>query len=229
MRRVCSMFYAEAPAIVQSIMDDFAGMTGRQYRLFDYDGAEDADRVIVIMASGAATARQTAAALRLRDEKVGVIQVRLFRPFSGAHFLAVLPATCRAVAVLERTKEPGAGGEPLYLDVVEVLAQALSDGRRKNLPRIVGGRYGLASKDFTPAMVKAVFDELKKSKPRNGFTVGILDDVSQTSLEFDPSYSIEPDEMVRAVFYGLGADGTVGANKNTVKIIAEQAGLNAQG
>ena len=228
-RETATPFYARAPAIVQSVMDDFGALTGRRYRLFDYFGASDAERIIVIMGSGAQTARATAAALGRLGEKVGVLQVRLFRPFSAADFVAALPATCRAVAVLERTKETGAAGEPLYLDVVEALAQAFSSARRAALPRIIGGRYGLGSKDFSPAMVKAVFDELHRPQPQNGFTVGIIDDVSHTSLAVDGSYSIEPQDEVRAVLYGLGADGTVGANKNTVEILVEDAGLYAQG
>jgi pyruvate-ferredoxin/flavodoxin oxidoreductase len=228
-RETVNPFYARLPDTVQSMMDQFAQLTGRQYRLFDYEGPDDAERVVILMGSGSQTARQTAAALRHAGEKVGVLQTRLFRPFSAAHFLAALPHTCRAVAVLEQTKEPGASGEPLYLDVIEALAQAVSHGQRMSLPKVIGGRYGLSSKDFNPAMAKAVFDELKQPSPRNGFTVGITDDVSQNSLEFDRNYSIEPDDVVRAVFYGLGADGTVGANKNTVKIIAEDAGLHAQG
>jgi pyruvate-ferredoxin/flavodoxin oxidoreductase len=228
-RETVNPFYARLPDTVQSMMDQFAQLTGRQYRLFDYEGPDDAEHVVILMGSGSQTARQTAAALRHAGEKVGVLQTRLFRPFSAAHFLAALPHTCRAVAVLEQTKEPGASGEPLYLDVIEALAQAVSHGQRMSLPKVIGGRYGLSSKDFNPAMAKAVFDELKQPSPRNGFTVGITDDVSQNSLEFDRNYSIEPDDVVRAVFYGLGADGTVGANKNTVKIIAEDAGLHAQG
>ncbi len=228
-RETVNPFYAATPEIVEKAMDDFAKLTGRQYRLFDYDGAKDAERVVILMGSGAETARDTAAALNKAGEKVGVLQVRLYRPFSAVHFLRMLPESCRAVAVLDRTKEPGANGEPLYLDVVEALARALAEGRRAAMPRIVGGRYGLSSKDFTPAMVKAVFDELKKPQPKNGFTVGINDDVSHTSLDYDPAFSIEPDDVVRAVFYGLGADGTVGANKNTTKIIAEDAGLYSQG
>ena len=228
-RETVNPFYARLPGMVQAIMDAFANLTGRQYRLFDYQGPDDAERVVILMGSGAETARGTAEALRQGGEKVGVLQVRLFRPFSAAHLLAALPATCRAVAVIEQTKEPGASGEPLYLDVIEALAQAVSRGQRQTMPRIVGGRYGLSSKDFSPGMAKAVFDELTKRDPKNGFTVGINDDVSHTSLEFDANWSIEPDEVVRAVFYGLGSDGTVGANKNSVKIIAEDAGLYAQG
>ncbi len=228
-RETVNPFYVRVPGIVQSTMDAFAKLGGRQYRLFDYEGPDDAERVVILMGSGAETARATVAALRQAGERVGVLQVRLFRPFSAEHFLAALPVTCRAAAVIEQTKEPGAPGEPLYLDVIESLAQSVSRGQRSIMPRVIGGRYGLSSKDFNPAMVKAVFDELRKPDPRNGFTVGIIDDVSHTSLEFDPNYSIEPDDVVRAVFYGLGSDGTVGANKNSVKIIAEDTSLYAQG
>ena len=227
-RETVNPFYAKTPDMVQAAMDQFAGLTGRQYRLFDYHGPQDAVRVVILMGSGAEVARETADALQRAGEPVGVLQVRLFRPFSAAHFLNAVPPTCRAVAVLDRTKEPGAGGEPLYLNVVEAFAQAVSRGERAFMPRVIGGRYGLSSKDFSPAMAKAVFDELKKPAPQNGFTIGITDDVSHTSLDFDPSYSIESDDVVRAVFYGLGADGTVGANKNSAKIIAEDAGLHAQ-
>jgi pyruvate-ferredoxin/flavodoxin oxidoreductase len=228
-RETVNPFYADLPGVVQSAMNDFAGLTGRQYRLFDYEGPEDAERVIVLMGSGAETARETAAALRREGESVGVLQVRLFRPFSVDHFLRALPSSCRAIAVLERTKEPGATGEPLYLDVVTTIAQAVARGQRRSMPTIIGGRYGLSSKDFNPAMTKAVFDELQRPDPKNGFTVGITDDVTYTSLTVDAGYSTEGEEVVRALFHGLGADGTVGANKNSVKIIAEEAGLCAQG
>ncbi len=228
-RETVNPFYARVPDLVQAAMDAFAKLTGRQYRLFDYEGPADAERVIILMGSGAETARATAEALRREGQSVGVLQVRLFRPFSAAHLLAALPPACRAVAVIEQTKEPGSSGEPLYLDVIEALAQTVARGQRQAMPRVAGGRYGLSSKDFSPCMAKAVFDELTKPDPKNGFTVGIHDDVSHTSLEFDPSWSIEPDDVVRAVFYGLGSDGTVGANKNSVKIIAEDAGLYAQG
>ena len=228
-RESVNPFYARVPAAVQSAMDRFAALTGRHYRLFDYVGPHDAERVVVAMGTGAETARETAAALQARGEKVGVIQVRLYRPFAGEAFVAAVPPTCRVLAVIEQTKEPGAPGEPLYLDVVTALAQGVAGGARETMPRVIGGRYGLASKDFNPAMAKAVFDELAQPEPRNGFTIGIEDDVSHTSLAYDRSFTIEPPEVVRAVFYGLGADGTVGANKNSVKIIAEEAGLYAQG
>jgi pyruvate-ferredoxin/flavodoxin oxidoreductase len=228
-RETVNPFYARTPGIVQAAMDRFAGLTGRQYHLFDYDGPADAERVIVLMGCGAETARETAAALRARGEKVGVLQVRLYRPFAAEAFLAALPESVRTVAVLEQTKEPGAAGEPLYLDVLATLAAAVSRGKRARLPLVIGGRYGLSSKDFSPALAKAVFDELAKPEPKNSFTVGINDDVAHTSLSYDPAFSIDPPDMVQAVFYGLGADGTVGANKNSVKIIAEDAGLYSQG
>ncbi len=228
-RETVNPFYARTPAIVQRAMDRFASLTGRQYHLFDYHGPVDAERAIVLMGSGAETARETAAALCARGEKVGVLQVRLYRPFAAEAFAGVLPPTVRAVAVLDRTKEPGAAGEPLYLDVVATLATAVARGERPSMPLVIGGRYGLSSKDFSPAMVKAVFDELEKSDPRRSFTVGITDDIGNTSLPVDPTFHIDPPDVVQAVFYGLGADGTVGANKNSVKIIAEDAALYAQG
>jgi pyruvate-ferredoxin/flavodoxin oxidoreductase len=228
-RETVNPFYAAVPAIVQKAMDRLAGLTGRQYHLFDYAGSADADRVIVAMGTGAETARETAAALRACGERVGVLQVRLYRPFDAGAFLAALPRSCGAVAVIEQTKEPGAAGEPLYLDVVTTLANGVAAQTRPVMPRVIGGRYGLSSKDFTPAMAKAVFDELAETDPKNGFTVGIDDDVSYTSLAYDPSFATESPEVVRAVFYGLGSDGTVGANKNSVKIIAEDARLHAQG
>ena len=234
-REAVSPFYAKVPAIVAEAMARFDALTGRRYGLFEYEGAADAERVLILMGSGAETARQTVMALTAKGDKVGVLQVRLYRPFSAADFLAVLPASVNAIAVLEQTKEPGALGEPLYLDVVVALAQAVGRGERALMPRVVGGRYGISSKDFTPAMAKAALDELLKRDAnnrfaaRNGFTVGINDDVSHTSLEIDPGFSIEADSVTRTVFYGLGADGTVGANKNSVKIIAEDAGRYAQG
>jgi pyruvate-ferredoxin/flavodoxin oxidoreductase len=228
-RETVNPFYARAPGIVQAVMDRFAKLTGRQYHLFEYDGPADAERVVVLMGSGAETARETAAVLRSRGESVGVLQVRLYRPFAADTFVAALPESVRAVGVLEQTKEPGAVGEPLFVDVVTALSQAVAAGGRRMMPRVIGGRYGLSSKDFNPPMAKAVFDELAKPEPKNGFTVGIIDDVAHTSLETDRGFMIEPADVVQAVFYGLGADGTVGANKNSVKIIAEDAGLFAQG
>jgi pyruvate-ferredoxin/flavodoxin oxidoreductase len=231
-RETVNPFYARTPGIVETAMAAFAGITGRSYRLFEYEGPADAEQAIILIGSAAETARAAAEVLNQAGAgagKLGVVQVRLYRPFSAAHFLAALPQSVRAVAVLERTKEPGATGEPLYLDVVTTLAQAAASGARRTMPRVVGGRYGLSSKDFTPAMVKAVFDELSAPAPRNGFTVGITDDVSGTSLSVDPDFSIEPNDVVRAVFFGLGSDGTVGANKSSVKILAEDAGRFAQG
>ena len=228
-RETANPFYARVPEIVEAEMKRFATLTGRVYSLFAYEGPADADRVIVLMGSGAETAREAAAFLRGRGETVGVLQVRLYRPFSAEHFLAALPESCTAVAVLEQAKESGAPGEPLYLDVITTLAQAVAAGKRRTIPRVIGGRYGIGSKNFNPAQAKAVFDELKKLEPKNGFTVGIDDDVTQTSLAVDPTFSIEGDDVVRAVFYGLGADGTVGANKNSVKIIAEDPAMHAQG
>jgi pyruvate-ferredoxin/flavodoxin oxidoreductase len=228
-REAVNAYYDRVPGIVEAAMRRFGAMTGRAYQLFDYDGEPDAERVMILMGSGAETARGAAAVLRAAGEKVGVLTVRLYRPFSVAHLLAALPATVRGVVVLDRTKEPGGVGEPLFLDVVTALAGGVANGDRAAMPRVIGGRYGLSSKDFTPAMAKAAFDELTRAKPRNGFTVGINDDVTHTSLAIDPAFMIEKPDVTRAVFYGLGADGTVGANKNSVKIIAEDAGRYAQG
>ena len=228
-RETVNPYYLAAPGIVKKTMDKFAQVVGRQYHLFDYVGAPDAERVVVVMCSGADIAQETVEYLAPKGEKVGAVKVHLFRPFSIEHFVNALPKTTKAVAVLDRTKEPGSTGEPLYLDVVTALAES---GRTTNDGRpikVIGGRYGLASKEFTPAMVKAVFDELKKDKPKNHFTVGITDDVTNTSLPFDPTFSTEGKETVRAMFYGLGADGTVGANKNSIKIIGEETDAFAQG
>ncbi len=227
-RESVSPFYARLPAIVQAQMDRLAGLTGRAYHLFDYKGAVDAERVLIAMGSGAETAAETALALHAQGERVGVVQVRLYRPFSAAHFLAALPASCRSIAVIEQTKEPCAPGEPLYLDVVTTLAQAVAHGKRDTMPVVIGGRYGLSSKNFSPGLAKAVFDELKKTDPKNGFTLGITDDVSHSSLPPDTDFTLETDAEMRALFYGLGADGTVGANKNSAKIIAEEAYRFAQ-
>ncbi|MEW6650126.1 MAG: pyruvate:ferredoxin (flavodoxin) oxidoreductase [Chloroflexota bacterium] len=230
-REAINPFYAACPNIVQETMDKFAALTGRSYRLFDYAGALDAERVIVLMGSGAETAEETALYLQNKGEKVGVVTVRLFRPFSVDALANVLPASVKKIAVLDRTKEPGAAGEPLYQDVITAVNEAIMEGKVgfKSLPVIVAGRYGLSSKEFTPAMVKAVFDELKSATPRNHFTVGINDDVSHTSLAYDLSFSIEHPQTVRCVFFGLGADGTIGANKNSIKIIGEETNNYAQG
>ena len=224
-RETVNPYYDAVPRIVQSAMDRFAALTGRQYQLYEYHGAPDAERVVVIMASGAEAAHETVDYLMADGAKVGVLKVRLFRPFDSARLIAALPRSVRRIAVLDRTKEPGSAGEPLYQDVLTALMEHW-DGE---FPRVVGGRYGLSSKEFTPAMVKAVYDNLDTPQPRNHFTVGIHDDVGGTSLPFDPDFSIEPDSVVRALFYGLGADGTVGANKNSIKIIGENTPNYAQG
>ena len=222
-REACNSYYLATPTIVQNAMDKFARLVGRQYRLFDYVGAPDAERVLVMMGSGAEVAHEAVEALNAAGEKVGLLKVRLFRPFAVETFVAALPATARSIAVLDRTKEPGATGEPLYCDVVTALAEM---GLSK---KVIGGRYGLASKEFTPAMVKGVYDELLKPSPKNHFTLGIRDDVTLTSLDFDPEWSTEVPGTVRAMFFGLGADGTVGANKNSIKIIGEETRNYAQG
>jgi pyruvate-ferredoxin/flavodoxin oxidoreductase len=224
-----NLFYTAAPDIMQETMDKFAGLTGRQYKLFEYYGAPDAERVVVIMGSGGETVHETVNALVKRGEKIGVVKVRLYRPFSVEHFIAALPATVKSIAVLDRTKELGATGEPLYLDVVTALFQARQSGLSKLNPVVTGGRYGLSSKEFNGSMVKAVYDELKKDKPKPQFTVGIIDDVTGFSLTPDTSFNAELDGVKRAVFFGLGADGTVGANKNSIKIIAENTDNYAQG
>jgi pyruvate-ferredoxin/flavodoxin oxidoreductase len=223
-REACNRFYAACPEIVQSTMDQLAARTGRSYRLFDYVGHPEAERVIVMMGSGAETAHATAERLIERGEAVGILKVRLFRPFSIAAFAAALPKTARALAVLDRTKEPGAPGEPLYLDVVAALREAeeMDLPRPLAVPRVIGGRYGLSSKELSPAMVEAVFDELRRPKPKNHFTVGINDDVTRTSLPVGEELDIDPEGTLKAVFYGLGSDGTVGSNKNTIKIIGER-------
>ncbi|MGD0253914.1 MAG: 2-oxoacid:acceptor oxidoreductase family protein, partial [Verrucomicrobiota bacterium] len=230
-REACNPFYAACPDIVQQVMDEFAKLVGRAYKLFEYVGAPDAEHVIVLMGSGCEAVHETVEALNKRGAKLGVVKVRLYRPFDGKRFVEALPRSVKAVAVLDRTKEPGAAGEPLYQDCVAAILEGMTNGwgNLKSLPKIVGGRYGLSSKEFTPAMVKAVFDNLAAGKPRNHFTVGITDDVSHTSLLVDHEFSTEPDNVIRALFYGLGADGTVGANKNSIKIIGEGTENFAQG
>lgn len=222
-RETVNPFYAACAEIVERTMAQFAELTGRRYQPFEFHGAPDAERVIVLMGSGCETAHETVDQLTAHGEKVGVLKVRLYRPFDVRRFADVLPLSCRAVAVLDRTKEPGSAGEPLYLDCIN----ALYETGRTNV-RAVGGRYGLASKEFTPAMVKAVFDNLAAEQPGNHFTIGINDDLSGTSLAFDPGFSTEPADGFRAIFYGLGSDGTVGANKDTIKIIGENTGYFAQ-
>ncbi len=239
MRESANRYYDVCPEKVQAVMNKFAEVVGRSYRLFDYVGAPDAERVIVVMGSGAEAAHETVEYLTARGEKVGLLKVRLYRPFCVKSFLEALPATVRKISVLDRTKESGAIGEPLYLDVVNAIHQGArvapdapvrgraDEGVRRSM--IVGGRYGLSSKEFTPAMVKAVYDNLKQDRPKDHFTVGIQDDVSHTSLDYDSAFSTEADSVVRAMFYGLGADGTVGANKNSIKIIGENTDNYAQG
>jgi len=228
-REACTPFYAAVPSIVQSVMDRFAVLTGRGYRLFDYYGAKDAERVIVLMGSGAEAAEEAVDALVRNGEKVGMVKVRLYRPFDSKAFLAALPATMKSMAILDRCKEPGGAGEPLYQDIMTVLGENAGKLPCAAAPVVIGGRYGLSSKEFTPAMVKGVFDELIKPAPKNHFTIGINDDVSHTSLDYDPEFSTEDPKTVRALFYGLGSDGTVGANKNSIKIIGSETPNFAQG
>lgn len=232
-REACNPFYVKIPELVQDSFNQLEKLTGRSYKLFDYVGHPEADRVIIMMGSGSETVHETVNWLSKQGQKVGVLKVRLFRPFSIKHFLSALPKTVQKIAVLDRTKEPGALGEPLYQDVVTALFEAKSQpklvGSVDLNPIVVGGRYGLSSKEFTPSMVKSIYDELLKPQPKNHFTIGIVDDVSGTSLEFDREFDIEPKEVSRCVFFGLGADGTVGANKNSIKIIGEGTNNYAQG
>ncbi|MGG7053978.1 pyruvate:ferredoxin (flavodoxin) oxidoreductase [Nitrosomonas sp. ANs5] len=228
-RETVNPYYLQLPAIVEENMDRFSTLTGRRYQLFEYYGAPDAERVVILMGSGAQTAIETCKHLAGLGEKVGTILVRLYRPLSMQHFLHALPPTARRIAVLDRSKEPGATGEPLYQDVTATLMEAFSEGKIPALPRIVGGRYGLSSKEFTPAMAKAVFDALKQDTPKNHFTIGIRDDLTHSSLEYDPDFVLQDKTMTEALFFGLGADGTVGANKNSIKIIGENTPLHAQG
>src|SRR5512132_2182818 len=228
-RETVNPFYARVPDAVQGAMDRLGERTGRRYRLVDYFGDPEAERVLVVMGSGGDTARETVAFLQARGERVGVAQLRLYRPFPARELAAALPQSVRWVAVLDRTKEPGSLGEPLFLDVLAALSEAHGTGEREAMPMVIGGRYGLSSKEFTPGMVAGVFEELAREQPKRRFTIGINDDVSGTSLAYDASLDIEPAETVRAVFFGLGSDGTVGANKNTIKILGDAANLHAQG
>jgi pyruvate-ferredoxin/flavodoxin oxidoreductase len=229
-REAINPFYRACPTIVQNVMDRFATQTGRAYHLFDYVGSPDADRVVVLMGSGAGAADEAVEYMNAHGEKVGMIKVRLFRPFDGEAFFAALPKSVRNISILDRTKEPGAVGEPMYSEIVTALAEATPAQKNgRDIQHVVGGRYGLSSKEFTPAMVKAVFDDLKSDAPRNHFTVGIHDDVTHTSLNYDSGFSTENPLTVRALFYGLGSDGTVGANKNSIKIIGENTDNHAQG
>lgn len=227
-REASNKYYDAVPGIVQEEMDKFAKISGRQYHIVEYYGAADAEQVIVIMGSGAETVQETIDYLNAQGQKLGVLKVHLYRPFPAKAFVAALPKSAKVVSVLDRTKESGATGEPLYLDVVATLAQAAAAGEI-SMPKILGGRYGLSSKEFTPGMVKAVFDNAVSANPVNGFSVGVNDDVTHKSLAYDDSIDTEGKDVVRAVFFGLGADGTVGANKNSIKIIAEDAGKYGQG
>jgi len=230
-REVVNKFYTATPGIVQQTMDKFAKLVGRSYHLFDYIGAPDAEKVIVIMGSGADTVHETVDYLTSKGEKVGLVKVRLYRPFSTQDFINCLPKTVKKIAVLDRTKEPGSIGEPLYLDVRSAIGEAMGAGKTlfTKYPVIVGGRYGLGSKEFTPGMVKAVFDNLNAAAPKNSFTVGITDDVTNTSLDVDESFEIASEGIYTAMFYGLGSDGTVGANHNSIRIIGELTDNYAQG
>jgi pyruvate-ferredoxin/flavodoxin oxidoreductase len=230
-RETVNPFYAACPGIVQKAMDKFASLTGRRYKLYEYIGSPNAERVIIIMGSGAEAVQETVENLNAKGENLGLLKVRLFRPFAVPEFVKALPASVKKIAVLDRVKEPGSAGEPLYQDVITAIVEALSTKTAPfpSFPLVIGGRYGLSSKEFTPAMIKGVFDEMKKPSPKNHFTVGIVDDVSHTSIADDPSFTTEADDVVRALFYGLGADGTVGANKNSIKIIGEDTGNYAQG
>jgi len=230
-RESVNPYYLACPTIVQNAMDKFFKLVGREYKLFQYEGAPDAEKVIVVMGSGAEAVHETVDHLTAQGEKVGMLKVRLMRPFSLEHFLEALPKTVKSIAVLDRTKEPGAIGEPLYQDVIIALTEGFTAGKAPmaTFPKVIGGRYGLSSKEFTPAMVNRIFAELSKPTLQNHFTIGINDDVTHTSLDYDPAFSTEPADTVRAMFFGLGADGTVGANKNTIKIIGEETELNVQG
>jgi pyruvate-ferredoxin/flavodoxin oxidoreductase len=230
-REACNRYYAATPAIVQEAMDKFAGIVGRSYHLFDYFGPKDADRVVIAMGSGIETLEETAKFLNSKGEKIGVVAVRLYRPFSVADFVKVLPSTVKKITVLDRTKEQGSAGEPLYLDVVTAISEALADGTApfKTSPMITSGRYGMGSKDFTPAMAAGVFEEMKKDRPMNHFSVGIEDDVTGKSIKYDPSFLLPEEKTVRCMFFGLGSDGTVGANKNSIKIIGIETENDAQG
>ena len=230
-REAANPWHERIPAVVQRLMEHFAALTGRHYELFQYSGHPEADRVVIVIGSGAETVEETSATLNALGERTGVLKVRLFRPFSVPDFINALPRTVRSIAVLDRTKEPGAIGEPLYLDVVTALAEARAAGLSafEVEPVVIGGRYGLSSKEFDPAMARAVFAELEKESPKNHFTVGITDDVTGRSLNVDPDFDLEPSDVVRAVFFGLGSDGTVGANKNSIKIIGEETDNHAQG
>jgi pyruvate-ferredoxin/flavodoxin oxidoreductase len=227
-REACTPYYVAVPGIVQSVMDRFAALTGRAYKLFDYYGAPDAERIIVVMGSGAEVAEEAVDLMVKQGEKVGLVKIRLYRPFDASALFAAMPKTVKSIAALDRCKEPGGVGEPLYQDIVTALAENITT-LPFSMPKVIGGRYGLSSKEFTPAMVKGIFDELAKPISKNHFTIGIVDDVSHSSLDYDPDFSTEDPKTVRALFYGLGSDGTVGANKNSIKIIGSETPNYAQG
>lgn len=228
-RESSNIYYERTVEVFDQVLKQFERVTGRSYKAFEYFGSETAERIIIMMGSGVETAIATAEKLNAKGENVGVLNVRLYRPFSAKNFLAALPESVRHIAVLDRTKEPGSSGEPLYKDVITELSQAFAGGQLKIMPKVIGGRYGLSSKEFTPSMVARIYQELQADQPKNGFTIGINDDVTFTSLAVTENLDIEPDNVVRAVFYGLGSDGTVGANKNSIKIIGDEPQYFAQG
>ena len=228
-RESSNPYYLKLPDIVKETLNQFAELTGRKYGLVQYRGDPQAERVLVAIGSAVETIDETIKVLNAQNEKLGVLQIRLYRPFPAKDFIELLPETVKTIAVLDRTKEPGSLAEPLFQDVITTLAAAYANNDIPQMPKLVGGRYGLSSKEFTPAMVKGIYEELAKESPKNGFTIGIIDDVTHTSLDYDPKFDIEPDNMTRALFFGLGSDGTVGANKNSIKIIGENTDLNAQG
>jgi pyruvate:ferredoxin (flavodoxin) oxidoreductase, homodimeric len=223
-RETVNSYYTACLDITEQVMNEFAQLTGRQYKLYEYYGDPTAEKIVILMGSGCESVHETVDYLNAKGEKLGVVKVRMYRPFDGKRLMAAIPETVKSIAVLDRTKEPGAGGEPLYLDVITALVE-----QERTTIKVVGGRYGLSSKEFTPSMIKAVFDNLSAAKPKNHFTIGINDDVTHTSLDYDREFNIESDSVVRAIFYGLGADGTVGANKNSIKIIGEETDNYAQG
>jgi pyruvate-ferredoxin/flavodoxin oxidoreductase len=230
-RERANTYYLKCPDITEEVMENFSKLTGRSYKLFEYHGAPEAESVIVLMGSGAEVVRETVDYINEKGGRVGLVKVRLYRPFDKKRFIESLPSTAATLAILDRTKEPGSAGEPLYLDSVAAIHEGLANGwgNLKNMPKIIGGRYGLSSKEFTPAMVKSIFDHTLAERPKNGFTVGIRDDLTHTDIDYNPDFSVEPDDVYRALFYGLGSDGTVGANKNSIKIIGKSTDYYIQG
>ncbi|MCK5189669.1 MAG: pyruvate:ferredoxin (flavodoxin) oxidoreductase, partial [Methylococcales bacterium] len=228
-RESSNQYYDDTIHVLDEVLDRFYEVTGRRYQSFEYHGSDTAERILILMGSGVETAIATAEKLNEQGKNVGVLNVRLYRPFSAKHFIKALPESVRRIAVLDRTKEPGNSGEPLYKDVITELSQAFAHGEIKTMPQVIGGRYGLSSKEFTPSMVARGFQELEADQPKNNFTVGIIDDVTYTSLDDAEALDIESDDVVRAMFFGLGSDGTVGANKNAIKIIGNEPQYHAQG